>query len=117
MRLYTVMHPPTDSTADTLPVALKDGFSWPAFFFGPLWLAWHRLWIAALAFAAVSFATLALPPAAGLVASFLLALLLGLEGNALRRWALRRRGWREAGSVAADSSEEALAIAGITAAP
>ena len=31
---------------------VRQAFSWKAFFFGPLWLAWHRLWIALLLWAA-----------------------------------------------------------------
>ena len=25
-------------------VLIKDGFSWPAFFFSLIWALWHRLW-------------------------------------------------------------------------
>ena len=110
MRLYIIMNPPAGDDATALPMAVKEGFSWPAFFFGPFWLLWHRLWPEAAGVGIAALATLALPPAAGLAASFLLALLLGLEGNALRRWALRRRGWREADIIAAASADEALTL-------
>ena len=26
-------------------VLVKDGFSWPAFFFSLIWALWHRLWV------------------------------------------------------------------------
>ena len=29
-------------------VFVKDGFSWPAFFFTAVWALWHRLWLFAL---------------------------------------------------------------------
>ena len=68
----------------------------------PLWLLWHRLWIEALlAFAAsIALATLGEQAGLGLPASalsLLVSLYVGLEGQALRAAALRRRGWREWG--------------------
>ena len=39
---------------DDLYVLVKEGFSWPAFFFGPLWALSHRMWVvSALLFAAL----------------------------------------------------------------
>jgi hypothetical protein len=32
---------------DSEPVLVREGFAWGALFFGPLWLAIHRAWIAA----------------------------------------------------------------------
>ena len=91
---------------------MRDGFSLLAFLVPPLWLLWHRLWIeAALAVAALVLAA-GLPKLTGFaVAAPLLSLLVsiyvGLEGNALRIAALRRRGWREWGVVEAGNLDDA----------
>ena len=44
MRVYTVhmRRPALDPDADFRLV--KEGFSWPAFFFSFLWALWSRLW-------------------------------------------------------------------------
>ena len=51
MKTYTVYMPEHAADGNTTisargPLAefVKDGFSWPALFFGPLWLLWHWLW-------------------------------------------------------------------------
>ncbi len=48
MRLYTVHVRRHGPDADSDLVLLKEGICWPAFFLGPLWALWHRLWLAAL---------------------------------------------------------------------
>ncbi len=48
MRLYTVHVRRHGPDADSDLVLIKEGFCWPAFFLGPLWALWHRLWLAAL---------------------------------------------------------------------
>lgn len=48
MRLYTVHVRRHDPDAGSDLVLIKEGFCWPAFFLGPLWALWHRLWLAAL---------------------------------------------------------------------
>ncbi len=48
MRLYTVHVRRHGVDADSDLVLIKEGFCWPAFFLGPLWALWHRLWLAAL---------------------------------------------------------------------
>ena len=49
MPVYTV-HAPTARTPISAPtdrfVFVRDGFHFWAFLFGPLWLVWHRLWLA-----------------------------------------------------------------------
>src|SRR5947199_7926058 len=54
MPVYTVHGPMANvtqarSAADRL-VFVRDGFHFWAFLFGPLWLAWHRLWLALLGY-------------------------------------------------------------------
>jgi hypothetical protein len=80
--------------ADAEPVLVREGFSWGALLFGPLWLAWHRSWIpAALSLAAgILIHALLSEPASGL-ASFGLAVFLGLTGHDLVRWSFEHRGY------------------------
>jgi len=105
MASYVVMEPP-GRAGSSEAVLVRDGFSWLAFFFAPLWLLWHRLWIEAL----LAFVVLGLLSALGEIAGFglagslltlLVSLFVGLEGQGLRIAALRRRGWRESGVIEA----------------
>ena len=102
MAVFTV-HVPSD-VADPLKradrtVFVRDGFSLAAFLFGPLFLAYRRQWVAALAWCATAalivFAARALDLSSGDRAGLfgLLALLTGLEANEARRWSLARRGF------------------------
>lgn len=93
---------------------VRQAFSWKAFFFGPLWLAWHRLW-AALALLTAAYtilfaATITIISAeAGLFISFALQILLGLEANQLREAKLGRRGYRLVEIISAPAREGAEA--------
>jgi hypothetical protein len=92
------------------PVLVREGFSWGALIFGPLWLFWHGAWIAgALALAAdlaISMFPDALPRVAGELA---LAWALGLWGQDLRRLSLARRGYLLAHVIAAADGDAAFA--------
>jgi hypothetical protein len=108
MAVYTVYVPSfgnaTPSEAEkyaALPEAVfvREGFSRAAFFLGPFWLAWHRLWAVLVVWFALFFllsaaAPLYLSSGAIFLIALLLEYLLGLEGNALRRGELARRGFR-----------------------
>ena len=104
MKIYTAL-----LKADAEPVLVREGFSWGALIFGPLWLAAHRAWIAA-AISLAACVLIARPgprtgrrhPAGGL------ALILGLTGNDLRRWALENRGYLLVHVLAARSARRGL---------
>ena len=58
MLTFTV-HEPPDPPADRIDraeklVFVKDGFSWAAALFGPLWMIFHRLWWALLGFVLIA---------------------------------------------------------------
>ena len=94
----------------TAPVLVRDGFSWGALLLGPLWLAVHRAWIAAVLALAASVLIVVLAKdeiAAALLAT--LMLLLGLSGHDLRRWSLDYRGFLLAQVVVARDELDALA--------
>ncbi len=101
MNTYTLHLPvgaaPGDPSALDRAKLVRDGFSWGAFLFTFLWFFWHRLWLAGFAvlIAVVGFA-IALQAArvsglSALLAEVLLAFLIGLEANSLRRWTWRRK--------------------------
>jgi hypothetical protein len=109
MLTFTV-HEPPDPPADRIDraerlVFIKDGFSWAAAVFGPLWMLVHRLWWALLGLLLITGGlqligkfTAADQRWLGL-AAFAVNVLVGFEADTLRRWALERRGWQMLGSV------------------
>lgn len=105
MRTYTV-HLRDGSPA----VLVREGFSWGAALFGPLWLALHRAWIACAFAVAIGIAlsTLGRGPAATVLwLGFLF--LLGLFGRDLYRWGLARRRYTLAHVIAARDADAAYA--------
>jgi hypothetical protein len=117
MAVYTVHAPPPSAgtrleTAERF-VLVRDRFSWPAFWFGPLWMLWHRLWLALFGYVVllvglvVAWRATGGSPAASLVIVFVVALLLGNEAPSLRRLNLQRRGFRLCGVVVGDDLEAA----------
>ncbi len=113
MRLYTVHVRRHWPDADRDLVLIKEGFCWPAFFLGPLWALWHRLWLAALvllvADVALSGAALLLRLdglSQGMV-SVGFAAIVGFVANDLRRRALERRRFTFAAVVSAGGLEDA----------
>jgi len=116
MRVYTIHVPrrPWSSitTVIAAAVAVKDGFSWPAFFFSFIWAMTQRLWIAALVFLvvelAVSVLVETLDAVTGTALSLGLMLVMGWIGNDLKRRGLAKRGLVQQDAVLADSGEEAV---------
>ena len=103
MTIYSV-HLPADGAASA-SVAEKahferQGFSWRAFVFGPLWLLARGLWLAILAWCllallvglAVGYDYLPAGAAGGLM--LLAAIYIGFEGRSLADAAMERSGWR-----------------------
>lgn len=116
MAVYSVLEPPARSGGGDAAerfAFVRDGFSWAAFFFGGLWMLWHRLWLALLGYVVVVGALEVLLRSLGATAgsraliAFLVALLVGLEASSLRRWTLIRRGWRDHGIVVGEALENA----------
>ena len=92
--------------------AVKDGFSWPAFFFSFLWALTQRLWVAAavllVAELVLSAATEYLDMTTAVAVSLGAMLIVGWIGNDLKRRALARRGLPEQDVVLAASGEDAV---------
>jgi hypothetical protein len=113
MRVWTVHVPPLADRAGRPsrrpPVLVREGFSWGAFLFGPIWLLARRLWIPALLWFVAAAAALLLASAGGVLAMPALQFLLGCHARDLRRRALARRGYAQAHVVAERDEERALA--------
>ncbi len=116
MATFTVHLPPTPPGGRPAPekiVFLRDGFSFPAFLLGPIWLLWRRAWIPAvvwgvlLALVAGGGALFKMPKETSSFAAFGLALILGFEGNRILAWSLQRRGYAESDLVIGDNENEA----------
>ena len=116
MVVYTVHEPAgrkgrSDAAARRI-VFVKEGFCWPALFVAPVWLVYHRIWLILLGFLAISAALSGLgqwlDPDSSLssVIDFTVLLLFAMEANDLRRWQLRRRGYRMRAVVAGRDREE-----------
>jgi hypothetical protein len=79
-------------------VFVKDGFSWLAFLFGPLWLLWHRMWVVFVLYCVVMVGVPMLverfaDPRVAAIVGFGLGVWFAFEARGLRRWSLARRGW------------------------
>ena len=116
MKSFTV-HEPPEPPAERIDrasslVFVKEGFSWGAFLFAPLWLVLHSLWAGFGAYLAVAIVWTILADLAGfgsgitVMGFFVLHLLIGFEADTLERWTLTRRGWRELGAVTGHSRDD-----------
>ena len=116
MRTYTI-HERPDPAADRVDraeglVFVKDGFSWAAALFAPIWLLVHLLWWPLLGYVVVGGAlqlvqlTLTFDKRWLGLAVLALHLLIGFEADTLRRWGLERRGWRTVGTVSGKTTAE-----------
>ena len=109
MRIYSVHIKPTDKAPYESPEFVPEGYNIFAFIFGFFWLLYYRLWIPALAFLLASvvvssgIAMLGFNPYLYTVLQVTVSLLLGFEGNDLRRWGLKRRGYLTADVVTGSS--------------
>ena len=116
MPVYTV-HAPVTNGAGIAVIErfafVRDGFHFWAAVFGPLWLVWHRLWLALIGWIIVALAInvgMARLGAGGPAifwADVLIALLTGFEASSIRRWTLSRRDWRQLDIVVARNWETA----------
>jgi len=116
MPVYTVHAPVTNGAgiaATDRFAFVRDGFHFWAALLGPVWLVWHRLWLALIGWIAVTvaidvgIARLGASGTAIFLANLLIALLMGFEASSIRRWTLSRRNWRQLDIVVARNKETA----------
>src|SRR5215467_11540676 len=115
MPTYTVHAPQLPRTTDALSateqfVFVRDGFHFWAFVLAPLWLLLHRLWLALLIYI-VGYGALVIGLALArvssnvqLIATLLIALLIGFEASSIWRWTLACRRWVTLGFVVAEDT-------------
>ena len=112
-RIYSVHVKAWSAASDREAVFVREGFSWGAFFFTVIWALYNRLWFAAVVIvgltAAASLATdfFDLDSITSAALKLALSLIIGWEGNDWRRRKLERRGYMNAGLIAAESRLEA----------
>jgi hypothetical protein len=117
MPIYTVHEPPLKgSQPEPDPerfAFVRDGFSFWAFLFGPLWMLRHRMWLVFAGYVLVvaaleaAFRLMGASFAQRLLAGLLIAILIGLEAPTLRRFTLARRRWGNVGIIVGDDLEAA----------
>ena len=105
MRVYTVHVFAVSDADDGDAILVKEGFSWPAFLFTFFWSLWHGMWVAsagivaAVTVLAVATELLGVGEATSFVVQLLFQFGIGLFGNDMRRWSLRREGFVETAVV------------------
>jgi len=115
MAVYTVHQPPLkkyEAAPDPVRFAfVRDGFSFWAFLFGPLWMLRHQMWLVLLGYIVIATAMQAglrlvgASNGSAVFAGFMLALLIGMEAGTLRRFTLGRRRWRNVGTIVGSDRE------------
>jgi len=117
MAVYTV-HEPPQRREESAPdperfIFVRDGFSFAAFLFGPMWMLWHRMWLVCFGYIIlagileIAMHSFGASTGATTLAGFLLALLIGFEAPSLRRFALARRRSVNVGIIVGDNLESA----------
>jgi hypothetical protein len=117
MAVYTVHQPPLRDAAAVPDAArfafVRDGFSFWAFLFAPLWMLWHRMWLVLIGYLAIAIGLEGILTLFGAsefsltIVGLFISLLVGLEASTLRRFTLRRRRWDNLGLVSGHDLEEA----------
>ena len=91
------------------PVLVREGFSWGAAFFQPVWFALHGAWVVAAIDVALLIADARFAPRGwASPVGWTLAAACGLFGRDLLRWSLDQRGFRLAQVVTAPDRDTAL---------
>ncbi len=104
MKIYTAL-----VKHDAEPVLVREGFSLGALLFGPVWLAAHRAWVpAAISLAVYVVIGVLLPRQAAMILIAGVAVIHGLTGHDLCRWALEWRGYLLAHVLAASNRDDAF---------
>ena len=90
--------------------AVKNGFSWPGCFFTWVWMLICRMWRGGTIVFVVMVVSSVVPALWPI--SFVVCLVVGIQGNAWRRNRLRERGFEHVRSVQAENGDAALSECG-----
>jgi hypothetical protein len=116
MSVYTVHEAPARVSASSAAerfIFVRDGFSWWAFLFAPLWMLRHRMWLVLIGYVVIcggieaALVTFGASRTAVSIVGLLISLLVGLEASTLRRLTLGRRGWTNVGVISGADVEDA----------
>ncbi len=113
MRIYTVhiRKAGVDSEKDFQLV--REGFSWTAFFFGPIWALWYGLWKEALViggvaiFLSIAFAIMGMGADGQIMAWIGFAAIVGYLADDLKRCALSRDGMESSAVISGKNEDDA----------
>ena len=114
MQVFSIHLRPSALTPDNEAVLVKEGFCWPAFFFGPFWALFHRMWFTATSLLSVLIglvvaeAALRIDPLTCSAVMLGAASIIGFCANDWRRNALDSGGWKIEGLSAAPDLDTAL---------
>ncbi len=114
MKVYTVHLRREGQDLDHDIVLVKEGFNWAALLFTGVWALWHRMWWPALALVAISAFVGAVMSGVGAdhftqtLFNTAVAVVVALLANDLRRGALAKAGYAEAGVVCGKDPDAAL---------
>jgi hypothetical protein len=107
MKLYTYYMKPGETAVEDA-VAVREGFSWPAFLFTFLWAFYHRLWVVGLVLLAVPAAiqyavdSQRLHPLVGSAMILAFTIYVGCSANDWRREKMERTGYVMMGLAAGE---------------
>lgn len=107
MKIFTVHTLPPSPADDGDAVFVKEGFCWPGLVFGVIWTLWHGMWVASAVLVGLALLlgfgveALALNDSVASLVQIGLHVGIGVFGNDLRRWSLRRAGFVACAVVAA----------------
>jgi len=94
--------------------AVKQGFSWPAFFFTWIWAFSKKMWIEGLLMLCVGVFIIAVSSGGGpfimFVVDLCICIYIGKKGNEWRRDSLKKRGFEHLKTLVAESPDAAIAI-------
>lgn len=95
--------------------AVKQGWSWPGFFFGPIWALVKKLWGIGSGLLVLAFVLSIVPPETdlGLIAAILMLaiyIVCGVNGNNWREKNLVSRGFDHVNSISAANPDGAIAL-------
>jgi hypothetical protein len=108
-KIFNVYEKPESAEPTDRVFLLREGFSFWAFTFNALWLLVNRMWLVFAGYTAVSIALallaqmLHLSEVSSMLLQIWLQLMLGYHARDLEAYGLRRKGYRLAGVLAAES--------------
>ena len=90
--------------------AIKEGWSWSAFFFTGIWALINRMWLLGITFTGMEVFIVVSTAGAGFVLNLFWSIVLGVQGNKMLANHLLRTGYESIATLNARTEEEAIAL-------